>query len=97
MITPSCAEPAQPAKPLGSAGIAGSAGCARWDQEEAGALTAGFAQTALAVAGEVNRAEERLRDAILEAARHGDCARVERIALAWRDMPALDALKAIQD
>lgn len=56
-----------------------------------------FAREALAVAQEVLRAEAALLDAILESARHGDCARVERIALAWRDMAALHALKAIQD
>jgi hypothetical protein len=91
------AERAEPAKPWPASGIAGSAGCARLQTDQAAAPARSFARAALDLAAQVQEADRQLLAAVLQAAKSGDCRRVERIALAWRDMPALDALKVVRD
>lgn len=58
----------------------------------AGAPLGSYAGALLAVAEEVERLEERIRDAILEAASRGDCGLVGRIVRRWRELPVREVL-----
>ena len=87
------AERAQHAEPFGLRGCAHSAGIARDGEEQDAAM---FARSILTVATDIERAETELKQEIITAARAGDCARVQHIALCWRDMAALDALNAVR-
>lgn len=51
-----------------------------------------FARTVLDIAAEVESAETRLKEAILAAAREGDCARVIDIVSRWMTVPATEVL-----
>lgn len=50
------------------------------------------AKAVLDIAAEVEAAEARIKQAILDAARAGDCAMVSAIMLRWVSLPAAEVL-----
>ena len=52
-----------------------------------------FARAALAAAAQVEADEHCIKEAILTAARAGDCARVIDIITKWMSMPAAEVLR----
>jgi len=51
-----------------------------------------FVRSVLTIAAEVEQAENAIKDAILEAARAGDCAAVIDIVTRWKTRPATQVL-----
>lgn len=54
---------------------------------------AAYARAVIAAAAEAEAAEYHLKEAVLLAARAGDCGRVERIVARWLAEPAAEILK----
>lgn len=52
--------------------------------------------TIIGVAAQVEQAERQLKELLLEAARSGDCRRIERIVRRWLISPPCDVLSGIQ-
>ncbi len=62
--------------------------------EAAGDGSAAFARTLLGIAAQVEADESAIKQAILDAARAGDCARIIDIVTRWQTSPPAEVLAA---